>query len=71
MERDIKCRCGEPQERMKEMHVFQPVKFEDIETGPYRFGGDNWMLITSAKDQKTYYRRKTNGKQALQFFHTQ
>lgn len=37
---------------MKEMHVFQPVKFEDIETGPYRFGGDNWMLITSAKDQK-------------------
>ena len=34
------------------MHVFQPVKFEDIETGPSRFGGDNWMLITSAKDQK-------------------
>ena len=34
------------------MHAFQPVKFEDIETGLYRFGGDNWMLITSAKDAK-------------------
>lgn len=34
------------------MHVFQPVKFEDIETGPYRFGNSNWMLITSVKDGK-------------------
>jgi flavin reductase (DIM6/NTAB) family NADH-FMN oxidoreductase RutF len=34
------------------MHVFQPVSFEDIESGPYQFGGDNWMLITSEKDGK-------------------
>ena len=31
------------------MRVFQPISLDDVDEGPFKFGGENWALVTASK----------------------
>ena len=37
---------------MDDLHVFQPVELHEVFDGPFQFGGDQWALLTSEKEDK-------------------